>query len=164
MWRADSLEKAGGEGDDRGWDGWMASPTQWTWVRVNSRSWWWTGRPGVLQSMGWQRVGHDWETELNWANICSITYFLQILFTYAIEVFSDQNMEKCLTLNCCILVHGANTYQFHATVFGGSLKPFVTPALNHTATSILMCVLCFYAVAPTRRHGTITKVQLELNR
>ena len=58
--------KAGGEGDGRGWHGWMASPTQWTWIWVNSRSWWWTGRPGVLQSMGLQRVGHDWETELNW--------------------------------------------------------------------------------------------------
>ena len=56
------------EGDDRGWDGWMASPTQWTWVWVNSRSWWWTGRPGVLQSMGSQRVGHDWVTELNWTS------------------------------------------------------------------------------------------------
>ena len=52
--------------DDRGWDGWMASPTQWTWVWVNSGSWWWTGRPGVLQFMGWHRVGHDWVTELNW--------------------------------------------------------------------------------------------------
>ena len=50
---------AGGEGDDRGWDGWMASPTQWTWVWVNSGSWWWTGRPGVVQFMGSQRVGHD---------------------------------------------------------------------------------------------------------
>ena len=58
--------KAGGEGDDRGWDGWMASLTQWTWVWVNSRSWWWTGRPDVLWFMGWQRVGHDWVTELNW--------------------------------------------------------------------------------------------------
>ena len=65
MWRADSLEKAGGEGDDRGWDGWMASPTQWTWVRVNSRSWWWTGMPGVLQTMGLPRFRHDWATELN---------------------------------------------------------------------------------------------------
>ena len=55
--------KVGGEGDDRGWDGWMASPTQWTWVWVNSRSWWWTGRPDVLQS---QRVRHNWATELNW--------------------------------------------------------------------------------------------------
>ena len=51
--------KAGGEGDDRGWDGWMASPTQCTWVWVNSRSWWWTGRPGMLQSMGSQGIRHD---------------------------------------------------------------------------------------------------------
>ena len=57
---------AGGEGDDRGWDGWMASPTRWTWVWVNSGSWWWTGKPGVLRFMGSQRVGHDWATELNW--------------------------------------------------------------------------------------------------
>ena len=57
---------AGGEGDDRGWDGWMASSTQWTWVWVNSGSWWWTGRPGVLWFMGSQRVWHDWTTELNW--------------------------------------------------------------------------------------------------
>ena len=55
----------GGEGDDRGWDGWMASLTWWTRVWVNSGSWWWTGRPGVLQFMGSQRVGHDWATELN---------------------------------------------------------------------------------------------------
>ena len=58
---------AGGERDDRGWDGWMASLTRWTWVWVNSGSWWWTGRPGVLRFMGSQRVGHDWATELNWA-------------------------------------------------------------------------------------------------
>ena len=52
------------KGDDRGWDGWMASLTQWTWVWVNSRSWWWSRRPGVLQTMGLQTVGHDWATEL----------------------------------------------------------------------------------------------------
>ena len=57
---------AWGEGDDRGWDGWMASLTQWTWVWVDSGNWWWTGRPGVLRFMGSQRVGHDWATELNW--------------------------------------------------------------------------------------------------
>ena len=50
----------------RGWDGWMASLTRWTWVWVNSGRWWWTGRPGVLRLMGSQRVGHDWATELNW--------------------------------------------------------------------------------------------------
>ena len=59
---------AEGEGDDRGWDGWMASRTRWTWVWVNSRSWWWTGRPCVLRFMGSQRVGHDWATELNWTD------------------------------------------------------------------------------------------------
>ena len=52
--------RAGGEGDETGWDDWMASPSQWTWVWVSSGSWWWTGRPGVLQSMGLQRVRHDW--------------------------------------------------------------------------------------------------------
>ena len=72
--RTDSFEKALILGkiegrrrrDDRGWDGWMASLTQWTWVWVNSGSWWWTGRPGVLWSIGSQRVGHDWVTEMNW--------------------------------------------------------------------------------------------------
>ena len=59
----------GGEGDDRGWDGWMASPTRCTWVWVNSGSWWWTGKPGVLQYMGLQRVRHDWVTGLNWGRI-----------------------------------------------------------------------------------------------
>ena len=70
MWRTDSFEKTlmlGGEGDDRGWDGWMASPIQWTWVWVNSGSWWWTGRPGKLQSIGSERVRHNWATKLNWA-------------------------------------------------------------------------------------------------
>ena len=57
---------AGGEGDDRGWDGWMASRTRWTWVWVYSGSWWWTGRPHLLRFMGLQSVGHDWVTELNW--------------------------------------------------------------------------------------------------
>ena len=55
---------AGGEVVDRGWDGWVASPTRWTWVWVNSGSWWWTGRPGVLRFMGSQIVGHNWATEL----------------------------------------------------------------------------------------------------
>ena len=60
---------AGGEGDDRGWDGWMASPTRGMWVWVNSGSCWWTGTPGMLQFMGSQRVGHNWATELNWTEV-----------------------------------------------------------------------------------------------
>ena len=74
MQRVDSLEQtdagrnlgAGGEGDDRGWDGWMATWTWWTCVWVNSGSWWWTGRPDVLRFLGSRRVRHDWTTELNW--------------------------------------------------------------------------------------------------
>ena len=77
MRTADSLERpwcwerlrAGGEGDDRGWDGWKASVTWWTRVWVNSRCWWWTGRPVMLQSMASQGVGHDWMTELNWTEL-----------------------------------------------------------------------------------------------
>ena len=72
--RFDSLEKTlmlGGivgrrRRDNRGWDGWMASLTRWTWVWVNSGSWWWTGRPGMLRFLGSQRVRHNWATELNW--------------------------------------------------------------------------------------------------
>ena len=69
---------AGGEGDDRGWDGWMASPTRWAWVWVNSGSWWWTGRPGVPWFMGLQRVRHDWVTELNWSHLCICNSFVSV--------------------------------------------------------------------------------------
>ena len=72
--------KAGEEGDDRGWDGWMASPTQWIWIWVSSRSWWWTGKPGVLQSMGSQRVGHDWVTDIH---ITPTAYLLANYHIYA---------------------------------------------------------------------------------
>ena len=68
---------AGGKGDDRGWDGWMASPTRWTWVWVNSRSWWWTWRPGVLWFMGSQRVGHDLATDLIWSDCWNIQWLLE---------------------------------------------------------------------------------------
>ena len=73
----DSWQKrlsSGGEGDDRGWEGWMALPTQWTWVWVDSGIWWWTGRPGVLWFMGSQRVGHYWATKQNWTNLIVIWF------------------------------------------------------------------------------------------
>ena len=60
--------------DDRGWDDWMTSLTRWTWVWVNSGSWWWTGGPSVLQFMGSQRVRHDWVTELNWKVRCTLMF------------------------------------------------------------------------------------------
>ena len=85
MWRTDSWKrpccwerlKAGGEGEDRGWDGWTVSLMQWTWVWISSGSWWWTGRPGILQSMGSQRVRHNWATELNWTEKTLKKVFIQ---------------------------------------------------------------------------------------
>ena len=84
MRRADSFEKTlllgkiegRRRGDDRGWDGWMASPTQWTWVWVDSGNWWWTGRPGVLRFMGSQRGVQDWVTELNWTDAVILALFV----------------------------------------------------------------------------------------
>ena len=86
MWRTDLLEKTLMLGKiegrrrrgQQGWDGWMASLTRRTWVWASSRGWWWTGKPGVLQSMGSQRVGHDWETELNW----NVGLFPWTIYTY----------------------------------------------------------------------------------
>ena len=83
------------KGTTRGRDGWMASLTQWTWVWVNSGSWWWTGRPGVLQSMGSQRVKHNWVTELNWteSNVDGT------LLTY-VSYVSTRGKIICLILLC----------------------------------------------------------------
>ena len=82
--------RAGGEGDDRGWDGWMASQTRWTWVWVDSGSWWWTGRPGVLWFMGSQRVGHNWD-------------WTEYVLERKEEAFVKYMQRTCLTLcpgNC----------------------------------------------------------------
>ena len=87
--------RAGGEGDDRGWDGWMASLTQWTWVWVDSGSWWWTGRPGVLQSMGSQRVGHDWVSELNWTGKCETMYISESMKLLIILANLCQGFTLC---------------------------------------------------------------------
>ena len=75
---------AGGEGDDRGWDGWMASLTRWTWVWVDSGRWWWTGRPCVLRFMGWQRVGHtDWtELKIDIHAVCFLTDLELFMFLH----------------------------------------------------------------------------------
>ena len=73
--------KAGGEEDDRGWDGWMASLTQWTWVWVDSGSWWWTRRPGILQLTGSKRVKQDWVSELNWTELK--TNLLLLIFPFS---------------------------------------------------------------------------------
>ena len=92
---------AGGEGDNRGWCGWMASLTRCTWVLVNSGCWRWTGRPGVLRFMGSQRVGHDWAIELNWIgkkiknrNIWSLNNMLLNNQEITKEIKRNQNMHR----------------------------------------------------------------------
>ena len=90
--------KGGGGGDDRGRDCWMPSPPHWTWIWVSSRSWWWMGKPGVLQSMGSQRAGHNWATKLNWTEALSVliarreeksTFLFFFLFFYFYRMNAD---------------------------------------------------------------------------
>ena len=112
--------RAGGEGDDRGWDGWMASLTQWTWVWVDSGSWWWIGRPGVLQFMGLQRVKHDWATELD------------------ITVHCVETLE--MTSNPAILTHrfilsGA----FHFSMFMSDIIVLLPEGLSLTLIIVQIC-------------------------
>ena len=87
---------AGGEGDDRGWDGWMASPTQWTSVWVNSGIWWWTGRPGVLWFMGLRRVRHDC-TELNLLALCPIYFSSLTCLEHKLIIFSANSLPHTPT-------------------------------------------------------------------
>ena len=113
MQRTDTFEKrpwcwerlkAGGEGDDRGWYGWMASPTQWTWIWVNSGSWRWTGKPGMLQSLGSKTVGHNCVTELNWSQLfflSQLLHALDLLWTpslFYLSVLYDYGPLGCSSL------------------------------------------------------------------
>ena len=94
--------RAGGEGDDREWDGWMVSPRRWTWVWVGFRSWWWTGRPVVLLSMESQRVKHDWATELNWLTPVFLPgefYGERILVDYSPGISESDTLNEWLTLS-----------------------------------------------------------------
>ena len=103
--------RAGGEGEDRGWDGWMASPTQWTWVWVDSGSWSWTGRPVTLRFMGSQRVGHDRVTELNWCDLpCTLLLFhpcIERLFFTQLLLFSkwDCRVTFCVVLGTDFFIY-----------------------------------------------------------
>ena len=113
---------AGGEGDNRGWDGWMTSLTRWMWVWVNSGSWWWTGRPGVLQFMGLQRAGHDWATELNWTSKSEIWLYQMGMIKYpprriltrieqdlVCEVFRTEFASRLTVTNCSLLIWASSS-------------------------------------------------------
>ena len=144
MQRTDSMEKnlilerlkVGGEGDDRGWDGWMASATQWTWVWVNSGSWWWTGKPGVLQSRGSKRVGHGWAAELNWAPSLPVIiwsvimdqdhkeFFLygNLMWRHMVYLGETDNLEPPRSLSAFLI----RVNSFHCGVWGNLMHPMFT--------------------------------------
>ena len=102
LWRVDSLDKTLMLGkiegrrrrDDRRWDGWMPSSTRWTWVWVDSGSWWWTGRPGVLRFNGSQRIRQDWAIELNWTKKKDtfLGYFKEITYKIYLDQCNDYHM------------------------------------------------------------------------
>ena len=109
--------RAGGEGDNRGWDGWMASPIQWTWFCVDSGHWWWTERPGILRLMGSQRVRHGWATELNWTLFCS--YIWSVLLAY----FSLLSQVICYIILFIISLWTAVFRDYNIIIFVYSTLP-----------------------------------------
>ena len=125
---------AGGEGDDRGWDGWMASPTRWMWVWVNSRSSWWTGRPGVLRFIGSQRVGHTWVTELNWTDThlksCHIGIIINSTVPITVLMIKIQSLGQVTQL----LTSSDDDWrrQWHPT-------PVLLPGKSHGQKSLVGC-------------------------
>ena len=179
MRRADSFEKtlmlerlkAGGEGDNRGWNGWMALPTQWTlpiqwtlptqWVWVNSRSGWWTGRPGVLQSMGLQRVGHDWTTEMNWTGHC-FTILCQFLVCNNVIQLYAYIYPSLLSLPPCPLGHRGEPRWAPGAMHGLPLAVLHTVvcvcqchSLNHPTLSFPLLCLHLYSCPANRFVRTI---------
>ena len=134
MRRADSLEKTlilgkiqGGRRRERQrMDGWIASPTWWTWIWVSSRSWWWTRKPGVLQSMGLQRVGHDWATELKWTeNVIQVDIVIQYVAFWEWDFSLSITHLKCTHVVECISVFFLCWVLFHCVV-----KPWLGYAHN----------------------------------
>ena len=126
--------KAGGEGDNRGWVGWMASPTWWTWSRASFRSWWWTGKPGVLQSMGSQRVGHNWVTELtDWSllgHVLKKHLMLWLLFkmgvlSYFLEHKSQEVRAPLWLIQCCISSSWTGVRSVFLMLMKGGLRLWV---------------------------------------
>ena len=130
--------KVGGEGDDRGWDGGMASPMWWIWVWVGSSSWWWTGKPGMLQSMGSQRVGHDWATELNWCGSCSTIVVNQLLLVFFFACFCHYWLS---TISLCFL----------ASAFSSLILTALSPGVS---ISVPLPVCYFLLISDVLRRET----------
>jgi len=133
---------AGGEGDDRGWDGWMASPTRWTWVWVNSGSWWWTGRPVVLQFMGSQSRTRR-ATELNWTELIlieialSVWIFLRNMSILTILILPTQQHK--ISLHFFIIFSFLNHFNLTLIFYG-----FQSIGLSPPCLTFFLGVLFFF--------------------
>ena len=142
--------------DDRGWDGWIASPTQWTWG--SSGSWWWTGKPGVLQSMGSQRDMNEW---LNWLTEeekeCRNTWFCHALLYHPLQMLFFKNWMLVVT---CI----QQVYQHHFSNSICSLQIFVSPFGNCNISHfcIIVYLLCWPVITDLLCHNSL-KVQMTVN-
>ena len=153
---------AGREGDNRGWNGWIASPTQWAWVWANSRSWWWTGRPGVLWFMGSQRVGHDRANELNWTELMASQVALVVKNLHAnagdIRDLSSipgsgrfPSWEHSNPLQCCCLENPMHGGAWQAAVHAVSrsqtpLKQFSTLTYCNTNIFWSICIILYILI------------------
>ena len=113
---------AGGEGDARGWDGWMASLTRCTWVWVNSGSWWWTGRPGVLQFMGLQRVGHNWVTE--WTELLLHAGRFSITWATKKALYRYIGIGKCINIYVYIFAECLHHFVFPQQCMSVPVAPY----------------------------------------
>ena len=138
--------RTGGEGDARGWDGWMASLTQWTQVRVGSGTSCWTGRPGVLQLMGLQRLGHNWATELNWIEVLHL--WMQ---KYSQSDFDIDHlvMSMCRVFSC-VVARGCLLPPVHSWQNSVSLLPalFCTPRPNLSVSPAICWLSTFTFQSP----------------
>ena len=130
MWRTDSLEKTLVLGKIesrrrrgcRKWDGWMPSLARWTWVWASSGSWWWTGKPGMLQSMGLQTVGHNWVTELNWKSYLEQPCWFYFSRSYLL-IFLNSILVKYLPILPCTVLPRIGRSRETCTKVSGPLCP-----------------------------------------
>ena len=152
--------KVRGEGDDRGWDGWMASLTRWTWVWVSSGSWWWTEKPGMLYSMRLQRVRHDWATELNWTDTPSPLLIWRLLVTKPVKRIEPELRVLCrhywLSLACFLYLSIENskpsTYWCICVVLGIS-----SPYISSLELERKLCICNLSFVWALRNLGKATR-------
>ena len=125
---------SGGEGDDRGWDGWMASPTLWTWVWISSRSWWWAGKPVVLQSVGGSK------------ELTRLSYWTELhLFSYSLQYVPSTRITGHSTSMFNILKYAKLFSNMAAPFYNHTSSFWGVPIFSHAHQHLLLCPLLILA-------------------